>query len=215
MKITKFGHCCLLIEEQGLRILIDPGSYSTLQNEVKDIDVILITHEHPDHLHIESLKIVLKNNVHAKVVTNKGVAKLLDKECIVYELVEHGQKLEREGVVFEGYGKKHADVYKTIVPVDNTRYFISNKLFYPGDAFTLPGKPVDILALPVAGPWMKLSEAIEYALAVKPKRAFPVHDGMFQSGRGNVAHRVPATVLPSQGIEFIVIEEGKSFDFDG
>lgn len=56
MKVTKFGHCCLLIEEEGLRILTDPGSYSTRQNDVQNIDVILITHEHPDHLHIESLK---------------------------------------------------------------------------------------------------------------------------------------------------------------
>ncbi|MBI2052837.1 MAG: MBL fold metallo-hydrolase, partial [Candidatus Ryanbacteria bacterium] len=29
MKITKFGHCCLLIKENGVRILTDPGTYST------------------------------------------------------------------------------------------------------------------------------------------------------------------------------------------
>ena len=56
MKITKFGHCCLLIEENGVRILTDPGTYSTQQSEVKNIDFVLITHEHADHFHIDSLK---------------------------------------------------------------------------------------------------------------------------------------------------------------
>src|SRR3989344_8288364 len=158
MKVTKFGHCCLLIETEGLRILTDPGSYSTAQNDVRNIDVILITHEHADHIHIPSLKNCIKNNPNVKVITNKGVAKLLDSDGIKYELVEHNQKTTIKGVLIEGFGEKHADMYKTITPVINTGYFISNKLFYPGDAFYNPLKPVDILALPVAGHWMKLSE---------------------------------------------------------
>src|SRR3990167_7420555 len=54
MKIKKIGHCCLRIEEQETVILTDPGVFSTLQNEEQGIDIVLITHEHGDHLHIES-----------------------------------------------------------------------------------------------------------------------------------------------------------------
>lgn len=53
MKITKFGHCCLLIEEKGVRLLTDPGTYSDGFEHLK-VDAVLITHEHQDHLHIES-----------------------------------------------------------------------------------------------------------------------------------------------------------------
>jgi L-ascorbate metabolism protein UlaG (beta-lactamase superfamily) len=60
MKITKIGHCCLLIEEKGLRILTDPGAWSEAQNELKNIQLILITHEHQDHFYLDSLKQVLK-----------------------------------------------------------------------------------------------------------------------------------------------------------
>ena len=49
MKITKFGHSCLLVEEGGARILLDPGKYSILQNNVENVDAIVITHEHQDH----------------------------------------------------------------------------------------------------------------------------------------------------------------------
>lgn len=216
MNVTKFSHCCLLIEIDGVRILTDPGSYSMGQNEAKNIDIVLITHEHQDHLHIDSLKTVIANT-EAKglvIITNKGVGKLLEASGIQhYEVVEHGQGTTVKGVLIEGFGTKHAEIYKTVIPADNTGYFIANKLFYPGDTLTHPGKHVDVLALPVAGPWLKISEAIEYALAVKPKTAFPVHDGMFQKDRGTIAHRVPGQVLPSHGIEFVVIEEGEMKEF--
>lgn len=53
MKITKFGHCCLLVEENNLRILIDPGNYLKRADDLKDIDTMLITHSHQDYLDIK------------------------------------------------------------------------------------------------------------------------------------------------------------------
>lgn len=211
MKVTKLGHCCLLIEVNGLRILSDPGSYSPLSNDVKDIDVILITHEHADHLHINSLKNIIAHTSKALIITNKGVGKILDNEGISFQLVEDGEKIEFRGVLIEGFGKKHAEMYKTLIPVDNTGYFINGKLFYPGDAFYHPQKPVEILALPVAGPWMKLSEAIDFALVVQPKKCFPVHDGGLKTP--GVVHRMPKDILAPLGIEFIILEEGKEMEF--
>ena len=211
MKITKFGHCCLLIEEQALRILTDPGSYSTGQETAKNIDVILITHEHQDHLHIDSLKNVLKNNPQAKVITNKGVAILLDKEKIEYSLVEDTQSITEKNVLIEGFGQKHAVMYSTLPRVDNTGYFIANRLFYPGDALTNPNKSVEILALPVAGPWLKLSEAIDYAKEINPKVCFPVHESILKEP--GATHRIPPMILEPLGIKFQVIEEGKSAEF--
>lgn len=206
MKITKFGHCCLLIEENGLRILTDPGTYSTSQDFIKNIDIIFITHEHQDHLHIDSLKTVLKNNPQAKVITNQSVGSLLDKENIKYELLEKGE-LSEKGVIIEAFGEKHAFMHPSIEPIQNVGYFIANKLFYPGDAFTNPNKPVDILALPVAGPWMKLSEAIDYTKELKPRVCFPVHEGILKSPGST--HRIPPTVLEPLGIKFTVLEIDK------
>ncbi len=206
MKITKFGHCCLLIEENGLRILTDPGSYSTGQENVKNIDVILITHEHQDHLHIPSLKMCINNNPKVKIYTNKGVGKLLDIENIKYGLLEDGQTIKIKGISIEGFGHDHAPLYK-VTPCINTGYCIANRLFYPGDALHKPPKKVEILALPVAGPWLKLSEAIEYALDIKPKMAFPVHEGILK--QPGTTHRMPPAILEPQGIKFLILEENK------
>ncbi|OGH90131.1 MAG: hypothetical protein A2537_03615 [Candidatus Magasanikbacteria bacterium RIFOXYD2_FULL_36_9] len=210
MKITKFGHCCLLIEEKGVRVLTDPGTFSTSQDDVKNIDLVLITHEHQDHLYIDSLKKILENNLGVKIITNKSVGVLLEKENIVYEVVEDGQQFTLKDVLIEAFGKEHAVIYSTLPTIENTGYFIANKLFYPGDAFTNPGKPVDILALPVAGPWMKLSEAIDYAKEIKPNRCFPVHEGILKMP--GATHKIPPTALESVGIEFIVLEIDKEVE---
>lgn len=199
-----------MIEEGGLRILTDPGSYSTLPDGLDNIDLVLITHEHQDHLHVDSLKIILKNNPQAKVLTNKSVGSILEKEGIAYQLIEHGQSVIEKGVLIEGFGKEHAVIYPTIPLTENIGFFIAEKLFYPGDVLTEPSHPVEILALPVAGPWLKLSEAIDYALKLKPKVCFPVHDGILKSP--GLSYKLPSIILEPQGIRFIAMEEGKGYE---
>ncbi|MEK7608049.1 MAG: MBL fold metallo-hydrolase [Patescibacteria group bacterium] len=211
MNITKFGHCCLLIEEGGVRILTDPGTYSTQQNEVKNIDFVLITHEHADHLHIDSLKVLLKNNPDAKVITNNSVGMLLEKDGITFNPVEDGQSFDASGVLIEGFGKDHAVMHASIPATQNTGYFIASKLFYPGDAFTNPGKQVDVLALPVAGPWMKLPEAIDYAIDINPRTCFPVHDGILKAPGST--HLIPPKVLGPKEIEFVTLEIDEEHKF--
>ena len=210
MKIKKLGHCCLLIEENDIRVLTDPGSWTIeAQSQVENIDIILITHEHGDHLHIESLKEILSKNPEAVVVTNTSVGKLLDAEKISYQIVEDEQECTI-GIHIQGYGDKHAEIYREMGQVQNTGYFIADKLFYPGDAFYNPNRPVEILVLPVAGSWTNIKTPIEYALEIKPKLAFPVHDGMLKSPGSN--HGAPLKFLPENGIEFIAMKDGDSIE---
>lgn len=210
MKITKLGHCCLLIETKGKRILTDPGSYTiTAHSQLKDIDYILFTHEHQDHYHLDSLKAILKNNPRIVVYTNSSVDELLNKEGLAHIRVDHNESITIEGIDLTGIGEKHARMHSSIPLSSNMGFFIDGRLWYPGDAFTDPRRKVEILALPVSGPWMKISEAIDYALSIKPKIAFPVHDGT----RFGSAHVLPGKILPDNGIEFVVMAEGDSKQF--
>lgn len=214
MRITKLGHCCLLIEENGTRILTDPGSYSDAQNNIKGIDIVLITHEHQDHFHIDSVKKVLENNPTTSIITNNSVSVLLKKEKIdISKVVADGESLIEKGINFQGFGKVHALIHKDWPSVENTGYFINNRLFYPGDAFYNPKVSIDVLALPVAGPWMKISEAIDYAIEVKPKIAFGVHDGLLNNFGEGVIKRVPTQILEKHGINFMSLELGKEYEF--
>ncbi|MDP3770755.1 MAG: hypothetical protein Q8R16_00455, partial [bacterium] len=61
------------------------------------------------------------------------------------------------------------------------------------------------------GPWMRLLEAIDYALTIKPKICFPVHEGILRSPGST--HLIPPKVLESKGIKFVVLEVDKEVEF--
>lgn len=213
MKIKKLGHCCLVIETNSKRIMTDPGSY-TIDEQVKEknIDLILITHEHQDHIHIESLKKVMINNPEVVVITNNGVGKLLDEAGIKYEVLENSSK-EFLGIEIEACDCKHEEIYESFKHVQNSGYFIDKRLFYPGDSFQKPLKSVEILALPVAGPWARVKDSINYAIDIKPKVCFPVHDGMIQKDKMGPIQNVSNIILSENGINFRVLEENKEEEF--
>jgi L-ascorbate metabolism protein UlaG (beta-lactamase superfamily) len=211
MKIKKIGHCCLVIETKGIRIMTDPGTFTNAQDQEKNISLIVISHEHQDHFHIESVKNVLANNPEAKIVTNSSVGKLLDAENIPYEVVEHGGSTTILDIVLEGFGEKHGVIYKDMGQVQNTGYMIDNTLFYPGDALTNPEKPIGILALPTAGPFLKMSEVIDYTILLKPTKAFPVHDAIMKSPA--TFNTWIGTLLEANGVTFVPMNEGDEKDF--
>lgn len=213
MKITKIGHCCLVIEENGVTIMTDPGAFSTGQEKAAGIDAILITHEHGDHLHTESVRQVLENNPSAIIFTNAGVGKKLDEVGIRYTLLEGREKTTVKDLPLEAFDCKHEEIYEEMGQVQNTGYVIGDRLFYPGDSFFDPGRKVDVLALPVAGPWCTIADAVRYALRLKPNIAFPVHDGMLQKDRLGSAHGIPAKILPEHGITFVALTDGTSAEF--
>ncbi len=210
MKITKLGHCCLLIETKGVRILTDPGSYSVLEHSMLSaIDFCLFTHEHQDHYHLESLRELMIKNPDLVIICNDSVSSLLLAENIDHIKISHLETKQIRNVSLLVFGETHAQMHSSIPLSLNTGFLIDNRLWYPGDAFTDPQRPVEILALPVSGPWMKIGDAIDYALHLKPKVAFPVHDGT----RFGSAHTLPKLLLEKDGIEFRIMTEGSVEEF--
>jgi L-ascorbate metabolism protein UlaG (beta-lactamase superfamily) len=205
----------MLVEEGGKRLLIDPGTLTVGAHPTAGIDAVLITHEHADHLHVPSLQAVMKDSPDAKVSSIRSVGDLLAKEGVAgFSVVRHGDALDEGGVRIECIGEKHAVMHTDIPPSDNTGFLIAGRFFFPGDAFTLPGKPVEILALPIAGPWMKLSEAVDYARAVRPEICFPVHDGIVvEAVRPMLSVGMPKRLLEAGGIRYVALEEGKAQEF--
>ncbi|MEX2028976.1 MAG: MBL fold metallo-hydrolase [Candidatus Paceibacterota bacterium] len=210
MKIKKLGHCCLVIDINRERIMTDPGGYTTSQNEEKNITAVLITHEHGDHLHIGSLKKVLENNPGAVVITNASVGKILSEEGIKYTIVEEKQSFEIGSIKIKGFGNLHAEIYGTYGQVQNTGYMIDG-LCYPGDSFNHPDCEVDILALPIAGPWLKIKDAIDYAKAVRPRIVFPVHDIIIQDF-ATFLWEITDHFITEAGFKFKKLEIGKEED---
>ncbi len=213
MKIKKIGHSCFIVDIDRKKIMTDPGKYFTTQNEEKNIDIILISHEHSDHFYLESLRKIIVNNPDAVIVTNNAVGKLLTEAKIKHEILEDQQSGEFAGVYIEAHGDKHMYVRPEVEPPQNTGYFIGKKVFYPGDAFINPNKPIEVLALPINANWLKIGEVFQYAKEINPRAAFPVHDGTLNEFGLAYIRRVPFEVLNSFGIDFKVLELGKEEEF--
>ena len=192
--------------------MTDPGSFTIeAQEQVTELDAIIITHEHQDHYHADSVKVLLEKNPGAVIVTNAAVGKLLADLGITHTQVGDGEMAEVKGIKIEGYGTEHAPIYGDMGKVENTGYFIADRFYFPGDNFHTPGKAVDVLALPVAGPWMKISEAIDFAKEVKARTAFGAHDGMIVPGFRGFTAMVMKMFVPDT--EYVVLADGESKDF--
>jgi len=212
MKITKLGHSCFIAEpKEGIRVLTDPGAFSPRAVEAENISAIVLTHEHQDHTHIETLKKVLIKNPNAVILTNTAVGKILDQAGITYTKLEEGQKYDLKGVSIQAFGNTHAEIYPTLGPFQNTGYMIDG-LCHPGDALEIPNSKVDIIALPIIGPWMKIKDAVDYAKKLKPRTVFPVHDATIHDWATFVSDTTKK-LLQEAGIELKKLELGKEEKF--
>lgn len=212
MKITKFGHSSLLIEENGARILTDPGTFAVIP-ELMNLDAVLITHTHGDHFDIPTLKRLLADNPSLQLITHEGVGEKLSEEGIPFTLCKDGETLMVKGVEILGDGTTHACVHEKIPLIGNRGFLIGGRLYHPGDSLHTPKFPVELLALPVGGPWLKLSECIDFAIALRPKIVFPIHDGMLRPENSGYVAFNSKIVLNPEGIEFIPMGEGSVHEF--
>jgi L-ascorbate metabolism protein UlaG (beta-lactamase superfamily) len=176
MQVTHFGHSCVLLDTGAARLLIDPGSFSRDFEGLTGLDAVLVTHQHPDHLDPERLPALLRANPDARLIVDSGTAGQLTD--VDHETVEPGATVTVGGARVEVLGGQHAVIHPDIPVIPNNAYLVDGTHLHPGDALdTVPGD-VDVLFLPAAAPWSKISETIEYLRAVAPRAAVPIHQGI-------------------------------------
>jgi L-ascorbate metabolism protein UlaG (beta-lactamase superfamily) len=182
MHITHFGHACVLVETATARILIDPGTLSAGFEAVTELDALLITHQHADHLDLARVPALVAGNPGVRVFVDAGSAPSLEPHGLSATVVEPGDRLTIAGSVLDVVGGVHAVVHADIPVVPNAAYVLDDgAFFHPGDSYFVPSQSVDVLGLPVSGPWLKVGEAIDYVRAVAPRVAIPIHEAALSS----------------------------------
>ncbi len=184
-------HDCFRITDKEIKIYTDP--YKVI-NPYNDADLILITHDHYDHLEKESIKKLINPNT--VIVAQKGCAPLLEefKNEKIFVLPNdvkivrgvtikavpayNTNKFNEKGIEFHPKEKRNVGY---IFIINNVRVYIA------GDTDCIDemdGFKTDIALLPVSGIYvMNPEEAAQAALKIKPKLAIPMHYG---SGIGNL-----------------------------
>ena len=187
MRITKFGHACVRVEHDGHTVVLDPGMFTDAE-ALEGADAVLITHEHPDHYLPEHLR-----TTDARVFTIEAVAARIREDAPdVAErvtVVAPGESFDA-GIPARAVGELHAVIHPEFPRFFNSGYVLTageRKVYHPGDALTPPGEDVDVLCVPVSAPWMRASEAIEFAREVGAPRNLAIHDRVYsEEGLGIV-----------------------------
>lgn len=179
MRLTKFGHACVRVEHAGVRLVLDPGAF-TDREAVEGADVVLITHQHPDHYDAGHLRAV-----DAPIVTIDAVARVIADEAPDLServrVVTPGDVLDL-GVPVRVIGEQHAVIHPDYPRFDNSGYLLTlgeEKVFHPGDALTAPGEAIDVLLAPISAPWLKISEAVDFVREVGAPRNLGIHDKVY------------------------------------
>lgn len=212
MRIQHLKHSCLLVEAGGLRLLIDPGTFSPGAAEVRDLDAVLITHQHPDHVDPETLPGILAASPGARVIAEPEAAEQI--ASIVADApggravgpLAAGDTLEIAGLRITAHGGRHAIIHPDIPRVGNVGYVIEApgepRLGITGDSLEPieAFRGIDALAFAVVAPWSKMRETIDFLREVRPVLALPVHDGV-ASPDGRAIYLRQSTNLAPEGTE--------------
>ncbi len=173
-KIHWLGHDCIRLDGSTV-VIFDPFKLT----QSKPADLILISHDHFDHLSPEDLEKVRKSD--SVIVTDKSSAGKISGDV---KVVAPGDRLTVKGVAIEvhpayntnkEFHPKSAGMLSFVVNLDGVRFY------HAGDTDFIPEMAdlnVDIAFLPVSGTYvMTAEEAVQAAKAIKPKIAIPMHYG--------------------------------------
>lgn len=187
-ELSFWGHACIRLDRDGRRLVVDPGSFSS-PDAVTGAHAVLVTHEHPDHVVPEQLRAALEAQPELEVWAPASVAEQLvgvDGAEGRVHTVAAGDRVTAGGFDVEVLGGAHAIIHPDIPGIANVGYLVDGTVLHPGDSFDVPAsaRGVDVLCLPVAGPWVKLADAVDFVRAIGPRVVVPIHDAPL-SGVGN------------------------------
>jgi L-ascorbate metabolism protein UlaG (beta-lactamase superfamily) len=184
LKITFIGHGTLMFEYGGKVIHVDPWGKLADYSKMPKADLILVTHEHQDHLDLNAIK---------KIKTNKTIV-ILTKNCVskgaTGEVMGNGDTKTVIGIKIEAapaYNLLHKrNTGQPFHPKgEGNGYVITfgdKRVYVAGDTENIPEmkalKGIDIAFLPMNLPYTMTPEMVaDAAKAFKPKILYPYHTG--------------------------------------
>ena len=204
--ITRIADSCLLVTADDGTTLFDPGAFAFSWegidlSQIGDVQQILITHEHADHVSAEFVNWVIDRGEDVRVYANDAVIGMLaDSGIAASAAAPHG---------FSSEDGLHAPLPNGATP-PNRSWTIDSVITHPGDSYDATSS-APVLALPLVTPWGTMHASIGFAQRLGPAMVVPIHDFYLSTtGRAWVT-KLASGVLGSAGIDLVNLDPGDSF----
>lgn len=208
MKITKFEHAFLQIEQSGQQLVIDPGIYSPSLPQLENVVAMVLTHLHDDHSYLPHIEAIRNQFPEIKIFGPQDVVAKLGQ--ITCQAVTHGDQVQVGEFTLDFFGDLHQEIHRSIPLVQNVGVLVNSQLYYPGDSYTECDYPFEVLACPAAAPWMKISDLIDYLEQLRPKRAFATHNAILNDNGHLLQNSRIREYVTKHGGEFSYLLEGEA-----
>ncbi|MDT4911498.1 MAG: hypothetical protein QOC66_626 [Pseudonocardiales bacterium] len=202
MQLSKHKHSCVRFDDGDRTLVIDPGMFSDVDTALDGADGVLITHEHFDHLAEEPVRAALRADPRLRLWAPAPVAATLAEFGDQVVTIGAGESFGAAGFAVQTFGGQHALIHPQIPIVANVGFLVDGTVYHPGDSFVVPPVPVATLLLPANAPWSKMSEVIDFAVAVRAPRAYPIHDSMVNEAYTTILQRSLVPIVERFDIEF-------------
>lgn len=211
MKLTKFEHACVLVEDDDCNFLVDPGSFAWQSGNI-DLDVlpdlgyIIVTHIHGDHMAEPFVRALAKKFPDAhwiapcdthEILRSFGVTNVNNQSVAEFDVME----------------ANHAKVSPFGKDCKNLRVHYTDKLTIVGDTLEI-AESKDVLLLPIQAPWGTTVNALEVVIDLAPKYIIPIHDWMWREQWKMTVYDRFEEALAEKGIKFIKAVNGQQIDLD-
>lgn len=205
--IRRLSDSCLTVTTAAGTTLFDPGFFPFGGNgvdldEIGEVQRILITHEHGDHVKPEFVRWLIDRGTDVTVHANRAVSDLLARHDIEV-IVDNPDDVTSEDVL-------HEMIPNGDTP-PNRSYTVAGILTHPGDSYG-PTICAPVLALPLLTPWGTTTKSVEFARRLGPQQVIPIHDFyLSDSGRSFVVGMAKG-VLAKSDIEVVPLDWGDSYE---
>lgn len=211
MRITKFEHAALRIDDQDASLLIDPGMFTSPIDGLERVVAVVLTHEHADHWTPAHLDAVRAGTPDVPIYGPAGVAGAAADYDVT--AVAPGDTVSAGPFTLRFFGGAHEVIHSSLPVVDNVGVLIDDAVYYPGDSYAVPdGVDVDVLAAPLGAPWLRIGDAMDFVTSVHAGRVFGTHD-MTLSDPGRAMHRGHLQrMVEGYGGQFLALDPGDGLD---